>query len=291
MDVYIGFGLLSAAVVVVVFIAFDTWLKKRNSGTGLRDRNKDDDTEFSMHSSSHHLPEHLLDNVSIPEANYEMSSGVRNSELIDLCKRDDSELLAKNRQFSALDEGSSDLFDPTEESVGVSRVAHPQTIEKKNAVLAASHEKTMVFPPNLLVLSVMAQRDTRFESYDLLQAISAAGLQYGEMNIFHYYQPTAVGKIALFSLASANKPGDFDLNNIAEFSCTGLMMFMDIAQTPDPQYAFKMMLETAERLAEDLDGGLCADPMTPWNEKLAWQYHQKMMQYKITVKHDNKIFI
>jgi len=290
MDVYIGFGLLSAAAVVVVFIAFDAWLKKRNTRTGLRDRNKDD-TEFSVHSDSHHLPEHLLDNVTIPEANYEMSAGVHDLELADLCNKDDSGVISKNRRFNASDEDTHDVFDPLEEWVGPSRVAHPQTVEKKNAVLAASHEKTMVFPPNLLVLSVMAQRDTRFESYDLLQAISAAGLQYGEMNIFHYYQSTAVGKIALFSLASANKPGDFDLNNIAEFSCSGLMLFMDISQTPDPQAAFKLMMEKAERLAEDLDAMLCADPMTTWNDKLAWQYHQKIMHFKAASRHDNKTIV
>ena len=136
----------------------------------------------------------------------------------------------------------------------------------------------------------MAKKGSCFESYDLLQAISAAGLQFGEMNIFHHYQNTAVGKVSLFSLVSANKPGDFDLNNIAEISCTGLMLFMDIGRVPDPQYAFKLMLDAAQQLAEDLDGSLRGDPLTLWNEKLAWRYHQKIMQYKITAKHDsNKV--
>jgi len=199
----------------------------------------------------------------------------------DLCDDPfDSEPFEEDKDVPMMS-GPFETFEPVTEKI---RKPHPQTIEKTNEVLAATHEKNKMMPPNLLVLSVMAKKNSRFESYDLLQAISAAGMQFGEMNIFHYYQPTPVGKIALFSLASANKPGDFDLNNIAEFSCSGLMMFMDIAQAPDPQYAFKLMLETAERLAEDLDGGLCADPMTPWNEKLAWQYHQKIMQYKTAAK-------
>ena len=32
MDVYIGFGLLSAAFVVLVFVIFDSWFKTRNAG-------------------------------------------------------------------------------------------------------------------------------------------------------------------------------------------------------------------------------------------------------------------
>jgi cell division protein ZipA len=288
MDVYIGFGLLSAAVIVVVFVLFDAWLKKRNQDSSVRD-NTMEDPEFSVDSDTHGLSARILENVSIPEEDYEMSSGVTKSRLVDLCNENPDR---KSYRFNPADvDNFSDEPVSRVEEVEKERIAHPKTIEKKNAVLSASQEKSMTFPPNLLVLSVMAERDTRFESYDLFQAIAAAGLQYGEMNIFHYYQPTAVGKIALFSLASANKPGDFDLNNIAEFSCSGLMLFMDIGQAPDPQSAFKLMLDTAERLAEDLDAVLCSDPLTPWNEKQAWQYHQKIMHYKTALKHENKTVV
>ncbi|HSW94008.1 MAG TPA: cell division protein ZipA [Gammaproteobacteria bacterium] len=292
MDVYIGLGLLSAGIVVVFFVVFDAWLKKRKmmpDRSGWRKRTKDD-PEFGMNENLNGLSGRILDNVTLPEATYEMSRGVESSELADLCNsHTDADTSKKNeRPLNASDNEPVNAFASSEPVVNEKRVPHPKTIAKKNAVLSSTEENTPSLPPNLLVLSVMARRDTRFESYDLLQAISAAGLQFGEMNIFHYYQATAVGKIALFSLASANKPGDFDLNNIAEFSCSGLMLFMDIAQAPDPQSAFKLMLDTAERLADDLDAVLCADPLTPWGEKLSWQYHQKIMHFKTASRHDNK---
>lgn len=296
MDVYIGFGLLSAGVVVVFFVLFDAWLKKRKmmpkDMSGWRKKTKDD-PEFGMDDDVNGLSGRILDNVSIPEATYEMSRGVEQSELAELCNvhADPDVSIQNERPFNASDDEAVNVFASREPAINEKRVPHPKTIEKKNAVLSSADEKMASLPPNLLVLSVMAQRDTRFESYDLLQAISAAGMQFGEMNIFHYYQATAVGKIALFSLASANKPGDFDLNNIAEFSCSGLMLFMDIAQAPDPQSAFKLMLDTAERLADDLDAVLCADPLTPWSEKWAWQYHQKIMHFKTASRHDNKTLV
>jgi cell division protein ZipA len=297
MDVYIGFGLLSAGIVVVVFMIFDGWRKSRNSSmaelSGLHDKTMED-PEFIVNAEGRELQESFIesDDVAVSRTMHGIPHELKHAGLADLCDGNlEPEPFEPTMQFDLADEdmpmmsqpleSRPEAFEPiTEEK----RKPHPQTVEKTKEVLAAAHERNPIMPANLLVLSVMAKKDGRFESYDLFQAIAAAGMQYGEMNIFHYYQTTPVGKIALFSLASANKPGDFDLNNIAEFSCSGLMMFMDIAQVPDPQSAFKIMLEAAERLAEDLDGSLCADPMTPWNEKLVWQYHQKIMQRKTAVR-------
>ncbi len=305
MDVYIGFGLLSAGIVVLVFMIFDGWLKSRNVKmaelSGLR--NKTEEPEYNLNSEHQELHEGFIDDidcVSPSRVIYDSSVKTHDNGLADLCEGDlGSPHIKEETQIDFGDEISMPFMTgqvETEslfpnETTGEIRKPHPQAVAKTNEVLSAStSEDKSLFPPNLLVLSMMAKKDCRFESYDLLQAISSTGMQFGEMNIFHYYQPTPVGKIALFSLASANKPGDFDLNNIAEFSCTGLMLFMDIGEVPDPQFAFKTMLDVAERLAEDLDGSLCADPKTPWNEKLAWQYHQKIMQYKTNYKHEAKAF-
>ena len=279
MDVYVGLGLLAAGVVIVGFLMLDNWLKKRNvqinqlSGIQNSSRNE---PEFNVCSTRHEFHDKFLENVSIPRDEYEKAFGTPTSELADLCDNP-----ASSRTMTYDSPG-----DWTSEARVVASWDDPVYQERKAPMPTA--ERNPVAPANLLVLSVMAKPEARFESYDLLQAISAAGLQFGEMNIFHYYQASPVGRVALFSLASANKPGDFDLNHFAEFSCTGLMLFMDITQTLDPQSVFKLMLDTAERLAEDLDGVLCADPLTPWSEKLAWQYHQKIMQSKISSRHDIK---
>ncbi|MBV8802854.1 MAG: cell division protein ZipA C-terminal FtsZ-binding domain-containing protein [Gammaproteobacteria bacterium] len=118
---------------------------------------------------------------------------------------------------------------------------------------------------DIIIISVLAKPPEQFASYDLLQSISATGMHYGAMNIFHYYQPTDHGYITLFSLASATKPGTFDLNHMGDFSCIGLSLFMNKAAVPNPKQAFFIMLEKAQQLADDLNGELKAGP-----ERIAW---------------------
>ncbi len=283
MDVYIGFGLLSAAVVVLVFVIFDSWFKSRNPRmaemTELNDRS--DDPDFSMQSEANELNQleihdSIVDRPILPHDQLDIEESMvemhHSSELADLCEGD--------LDFDEVHSANADA--PTLHLVKEEAEPKPMQYKPNTEPQATSKQD------GLLILSVMAKPNTRFVAYDLVQAISAAGMQHGEMNIFHYHQQTMTGRVTLFSLASASKPGIFDLNDIGNISCAGLMLFMDIATVPDPQNAFRMMLETAERLTDDLDGELRADPHTPWNEKLVWQYQQKIMQFKAATRYDSK---
>lgn len=131
----------------------------------------------------------------------------------------------------------------------------------------------------IVTISVFAKPGHPFASYDLVQAITATGMQFGEMNIFHYYQMNAQGKrVSLFSLASATKPGQFDLDRMGNFSCVGLTFFMDIDAALDPMEAFYLMVNIAEQLAEDLEGELRANPQLPWSQEQFYHYEQRIMQ-------------
>ncbi len=131
----------------------------------------------------------------------------------------------------------------------------------------------------LLVMSVVARPGCSFASYDLLQAITATGMRFGEMNIFHYYSQTPGEKKSLFSLASATEPGEFDLNRMGEYSCSGLTLFMELKYTPNPQAVVETMMRTAEQLAEYLDGELRAGQRRPWSEELASEFRQRALSF------------
>lgn len=130
---------------------------------------------------------------------------------------------------------------------------------------------------DFIIISIVAKPNQQFVSYDLFQAISATGMQFGAMNIFHYYAPSAMGKKPLFSLASATEPGEFDLNQMGNFSCNGLTLFMNTRLVSDKKTVFALMVETAEQLAEDLHGELRAGTRHPWNEQIKQQYLDKMV--------------
>lgn len=151
------------------------------------------------------------------------------------------------------------------------------TTEKPVDTVASSQSENVDFD-DFLILSVLAKPGSHFGSYDLLQTISATGMHFGEMNIFHYYSSIEDKKSKLFSLASATKPGDFDLDRIGDFSCKGLTLFIDLSRVLEPGLALDLMLKTAEQLADDLDGELYAGPNKPWSAELLQQYKQRILQ-------------
>lgn len=107
---------------------------------------------------------------------------------------------------------------------------------------------------NIISLHVMATSGLVFSGYELLQALLSAGLRYGKMNIFHRHEYKSGNGDILFSVAAANKPGTFNLQEIGNFSCPGLSLFFVINKVKDPLQVFELMLETAGNLVEGLGG-------------------------------------
>ncbi len=111
-----------------------------------------------------------------------------------------------------------------------------------------------VIPPEIIILHVFAKAGQQFVGYELLQAILACGFRFGEMDIFHrHQQPNGRGNV-LFSLASATEPGAFDMNAMGGYTCIGLTLFMHPAHVKQAIAVFDLMLNTANQLADDLDG-------------------------------------
>lgn len=114
-------------------------------------------------------------------------------------------------------------------------------------------------PTEYVVFHVMAPKDYPYNGYELLQTLLASGLRYGEKQIFHRHESkTGKGRI-LFSLASVNKPGTFELSKMGSFTCPGLTLFMPLQRQVDISAAFETLLETTRQLAEDLGGEVWDD--------------------------------
>lgn len=105
-----------------------------------------------------------------------------------------------------------------------------------------------------VVLYIMAPKNMDYNGYELLQALLANSFRYGDRNIFHRYETTTGRGRILFSLASVNKPGTFELTKMGSFTCPGLVLFLLLKNVSDPLAAFDMMLESAHQLTEDLGG-------------------------------------
>ena len=130
---------------------------------------------------------------------------------------------------------------------------------KRNAPREAS-------APALLMMFLLAKDNRQFAGYELLQTVLAAGLRFGEGQLFHRHQlPNGQGPV-LCSLAAATATGVFDLQNIGAFSVRGLCLFMHSTQDPEVDaQRFAVLLETAKQLSEGMDAHLLDDQRKPLN--------------------------
>lgn len=166
------------------------------------------------------------------------------------------------------------LFDKEDSFTDKNQVKLSEVQNKKSIQQQATNAHDM------LMVSVLAKPNRQFASYELMQAIVGAGFQFGAMNLFHYSQTTSEGTDKLFSLAAATKSGEFDIDNMGDFSCKGLILFFDPSAVDNPEEVFDLMLMTADRLADDLDGELRADLHTPWSNDTYVQYQNKIVDLR-----------
>ena len=133
-----------------------------------------------------------------------------------------------------------------------------------DAAQADPPEEEMAHPADRIV-TVRCQTKRELRSVEqVVLALRAADLRHGRYGIFHRHAESA-GDEPLFSVANLTEPGTFDLSSASDTTTAGVTLFMVLPGPGDAVERFDLMVETARKLAGELDGELHDESGSAWS--------------------------
>ena len=133
-------------------------------------------------------------------------------------------------------------------------------------------------PEDVLVMHLMTEKGQTCSGQLLLDTAVSLGLRYGAMKIFHRHSEEDGSGPVLFSMANLLNPGTFDLTTMGAMQSVGVTLFMTPNELEEPVEAFDIMLETAEKLAQELQLTLKDESRSSMTKQTIDHYRQKALK-------------
>lgn len=107
---------------------------------------------------------------------------------------------------------------------------------------------------DLIALYLVAPRGEQIKGEQILSSTYAVNLEYGDKNIFHRND---IDGSVMFSMASMQEPGYFDIDNMHQMKTRGITLFTQLSYCSRPVKALDEMLVAAHSLASMLGVQVC----------------------------------
>lgn len=133
-------------------------------------------------------------------------------------------------------------------------------------------------PPDKIVSLFLLARDNHvITGAELLHATVSAGMEFGDMGIFHRLPEGSERPV--FSLANAAKPGHFERDAWNTFETSGVALFMTLPGPVHALDAWDSMLATARRIGEILNAELLDEDRSPFTRQREAQIREEVRKY------------
>lgn len=132
-------------------------------------------------------------------------------------------------------------------------------------------------PDKIVYLYICRRDEQRINGSELLDAAIKAGLNFGEMNIFHRLHEGESKPV--FSMANLTEPGHFDPSAWNVFDTPGVTLFLTLPAPVSALDAWDAMLATASRISKLLDADVLDDSQCLLTRQRIAQVREEMREY------------
>jgi cell division protein ZipA len=190
-------------------------------------------------------------------------------------KRKKTDLVKKNHQSKIGDDQMRIDFDDQPIVKLDIKLDLKEEIKTKSVKPSAPEQQQEV-----LVLNVQSANNNPILGSALLPMLLTLGFKFGDQDIFHRHVHSNGKGPVLFSLANMFKPGDFDIDNLENFTTGGVLLFMILPIEGEPHQVFNMMHNAARKIAEEFSAQIYDGKRTLLTKQSLQQYVEKIREFE-----------